>query len=250
MENIKLNLESRKKKLLKKQSQNKRYKWLSIIFGLLITAFFIFMVIASAMSDKVFVFLLSLILSILGLMLMLSPLYSSEDIKITSELIDVENELALLEVKKSSEDRSETLFRQHHLELKRYYDLNLKQNKSLFFVGIICIALGFAIIGTTLYLLSSGIFEGVQSKVIVASMGALGAILTNFIAAIYLKMHTNTIKSMTEFHNRFVNTHHFYFSNFLISKIKDEKMREETLAELALSINRGLVTKEQSSDTV
>lgn len=50
-------------------------------------------------------------------------------------------------------------------------------------------------------------------------------------------MHSEAVKSLTEFHIRFVNIHHFYFSNFLLSKIKNEGKREDAFVELALKIN-------------
>ncbi|QWI55252.1 hypothetical protein J5W00_10330 [Bacillus mycoides] len=154
------------------------------------------------------------------------------------ELQEVENELDLLSISHSSlEERSEKLFKHHHLELKRYYDENLKQSSWIFVVGIACILIGFAIIGITLYFLMLNSSNELENKIIVASVGAIGAILSNFIAVIYLKMHSEAVKSLTEFHNRFVNTHHFYFSNFLLSKIQNEDKREDALVELALKIN-------------
>ncbi|MGY2612944.1 TRADD-N-associated membrane domain-containing protein [Bacillus pretiosus] len=154
------------------------------------------------------------------------------------ELQEIENELDLLSISHSSlEERSEKLFKHHHLELKRYYDENLKQSSWIFVVGIVCIVIGFAIIGVTLYFLIASRSNELENKIIVASVGAIGAILSNFIAVIYLKMHSEAVKSLTEFHNRFVNTHHFYFSNFLLSKIQNEDKREDALVELALKIN-------------
>ncbi|WP_241667708.1 TRADD-N-associated membrane domain-containing protein [Bacillus cereus] len=154
------------------------------------------------------------------------------------ELQELENELDLLSISHSSlEERSEKLFKHHHLELKKYYDENLKQSSWIFVVGIVCILIGFAIIGITLYFLIANSSNELENKIMVASVGAIGAILSNFIAVIYLKMHAETVKSLTEFHNRFVNTHHFYFSNFLLSKIQNEDKREDALVELALKIN-------------
>lgn len=156
----------------------------------------------------------------------------------TTELQETQNELDLLSISESSlEERSEKLFKHHHFELKRYYDENLKQSSLIFVVGIICIIIGFIIIGVTMYFLLSDTSDKVTNKIIIASLGAVGALLSNFIAAIYLKMHSETVKSLTEFHNRFVKTHHFYFGNFLISKIEDQGKREDALAQLALNIN-------------
>ncbi|HDX9612721.1 TPA: hypothetical protein ROY01_003823 [Bacillus toyonensis] len=165
------------------------------------------------------------------------PLRIPSNVFIT-ELQEVENELDLLSISHSSlEERSEKLFKHHHLELKRYYDENLKQSSWIFLVGIACIVIGFAIIGITLYFLMLNSSNELENKIIVASVGAIGAILSNFIAVIYLKMHSEAVKSLTEFHNRFVNTHHFYFSNFLLSKIQNEDKREDALVDLALKIN-------------
>ncbi|WP_253262809.1 TRADD-N-associated membrane domain-containing protein [Bacillus cereus] len=167
----------------------------------------------------------------------LAPLRLSLTEYIT-ELQEIENELDLLSISYSSlEERSEKLFKHHHLELKRYYDENLKQSSWIFVVGIACILIGFIIIGTTLYFLMINNSNELENKIIVASVGAIGAILSNFIAVIYLKMHSEAVKSLTEFHNRFVNTHHFYFSNFLVSKIQNEDKREDAFVELALKIN-------------
>ncbi|EEM06203.1 hypothetical protein bmyco0002_10630 [Bacillus pseudomycoides] len=154
------------------------------------------------------------------------------------ELQEIENELDLLSISHSSlEERSEKLFKHHHFELKRYYDENLKQSSWIFVIGIACIIIGFVIIGVTMYFLISNLSNELENKIIVASVGAVGAILSNFIAVIYLKMHSEAVKALTEFHNRFVNTHHFYFSNFLLSKIQNEDKREGALVELALKIN-------------
>ncbi|MDZ5719549.1 hypothetical protein P9293_21450 [Bacillus inaquosorum] len=163
---------------------------------------------------------------------------STQDRFATGLIYDLEWEINLLESEDSLPNRSEKLFKQHHQELKRYYDLNLTQNAYLFWVGIFCIFLGFGFIGLTIYLISGDTLDSTQNKLIVAGTGALAGILSNFIGAIYLRMHTNSTNSLTEFHNRFVNTHHFYFSNFLISQIEDVQRREETLASLALSINK------------
>ena len=153
------------------------------------------------------------------------------------EIQEIENELDLLSVGGSSiQERAEKLFKHHHLELKRYYDENLRQSKWVFSLGIACILIGFAIIGATFYLINE-FATAIESQIIIGVVGAISAILTNFIAAIFIKMHAESVKSLTEFHNRFVNTHHYYFGNYLISKIKDETKREGALSKLALNIH-------------
>ncbi|PGA99653.1 hypothetical protein COL93_20280 [Bacillus toyonensis] len=184
-----------------------------------------------------FMVIITLICVVTIIIFFTSPLRKPSNECIT-ELQEIENELDLLSISHVSlEERSEKLFKHHHLELKRYYDENLKQSSWIFVVGIACILIGFAIIGITLYFLIANSSNELENKIIVASVGAIGAILSNFIAVIYLKMHSEAVKSLTEFHNRFVNTHHFYFSNFLLSKIQNEDKREDALVELALKIN-------------
>lgn len=182
-------------------------------------------------------FILMLFFIVMLVYCVLQPLIRPLTVYIV-ELQEIENELDLLSISHSSlEERSEKLFKHHHLELKRYYDENLKQSSWIFIVGIVCIGIGFVIIGVTLYFLIANSSNELENKIIVASVGAIGAVLSNFIAVIYLKMHSEAVKALTEFHNRFVNTHHFYFSNFLLSKIKNEDKREDAFVELALKIN-------------
>ncbi|WP_251135767.1 hypothetical protein [Exiguobacterium sp. s133] len=187
--------------------------------------------------DKKIIFMVSLTSIFYGTSIFFSTFVVFQNIYKT-DLQEIENELDLLSISLSSEEeRAEKLFKHHHVELKKYYDENLKQSSWIFIVGIICIIAGFSIIAFTLYLLYNNMSNQIENKIIIASIGAIGAILTNFIAVVFLKMHAETVKSLTEFHNRFVNTHHFYFGNFLISKVKNEEKREEALISLSLNIN-------------
>jgi len=239
-------LEEKKKELKQLIVKRKNLNRVNLIFGiisicLLVSLFFLA---GSIHEAKVFggstdsiLAIMTAAITLMTFLFFIIPLRLPSNVYIL-ELQEVENELDLLSISHSSlEERSETLFKHHHLELKRYYDENLKQSSWIFVVGIACILIGFAIIGITLYFLIANSSNELENKIIVASVGAIGAILSNFIAVIYLKMHAETVKALTEFHNRFVNTHHFYFSNFLLSKIQNEDKREDALVELALKIN-------------
>ncbi len=154
---------------------------------------------------------------------------------------DVEDILSEIDLKniglEERERRAQKLFQLHQRELKRYYDQSLSQGLWIFFVGIICLILGFTVIGITLY----EIFVSKSTttdKIIIGVVGAVSGILTNFIAAIYMKMFGDTVKSATEFHNRLVSTHHLHFGNFLISKIEDNKLRDTALSEVSRAIAR------------
>ncbi|OTW67880.1 hypothetical protein BK727_16965 [Bacillus thuringiensis serovar roskildiensis] len=239
----KVALEEKRNELKEKMSKRKEKGRASILFAIIslaisIALFFVL--------PKIFEFnpwrglvtpVISFVCFVYAIMFSMVPIIRRPSEHIM-ELQEIENELDLLSISHSSlEERSEKLFKHHHLELKRYYDENLKQSSWIFIVGIVCIGIGFAIIGLTLYFLIANLSNELENKIIVASVGAIGAILSNFIAVIYLKMHAETVKALTEFHNRFVNTHHFYFSNFLLSKIQNEDKREDALVELALKIN-------------
>lgn len=169
------------------------------------------------------------------------------DKKIESRIYMIKDELDLLEIGTASlEMRAEKQFKIHQNELKRYYDQALKQGSIIFIIGIINLLAGIAIIFTTLYLLTTRNSE--NSNVIVGIIGGSSGILTNFIAVIYLKMYSSITKSLNDFHNRLVLTNQMHYSNLLISKIFDEKLRSETWAKLALSLAGQGKSNEQSKD--
>lgn len=247
------NLLLERKKIITAWNNRKiKRKRLVISMGLLLISLGIFFKPLMSYSDLITtdqtktVLMISSVSVFYGFIVILSALIIPQNLYKT-DLQEIENELDLLSIALSSEEeRAEKLFKHHHVELKKYYDENLKQSSWIFIVGIICIVVGFSIIVFTLYLLYNNLSSQIENKIIIASIGAIGAILTNFIAVVFLKMHAETIKSLTEFHNRFVNTHHLYFGNFLVSKVKSETKREEALINLALSIN----TNDNSASTL
>jgi len=160
-------------------------------------------------------------------------------LEIEDRIFQIQNELDLLSLEDNSiEERAEKLFRLHQFELKKYYDQTLKHSKWIFVVGILSIMAGFVFIIVSFVLLFKfpDRFKTFSDKALVGFLGGLGAILSNFVAVIFVRMYSETIKSLTEFHNRLVITHYLHFSNFLVSKIKDDKLREETLSRIANEI--------------
>jgi hypothetical protein len=133
------------------------------------------------------------------------------------------------------EIRAARQFRQHQEDLRRYYDQTLLHSSRIFLVGIGCIALGFAVIGATLYLVSNRPDKW-HEQILIASLGAVGSVLANFIGAIYLKMFVETVKSFSVFHTRLVMTHHIHAGTFLAAKIDNKPLRERTIALIALSV--------------
>jgi hypothetical protein len=134
------------------------------------------------------------------------------------------------------ERRAEKLLRINGAQLRRYYDLNLSQNIWIFGLGIACIVLGVALIGVTMYVVVNVADE--RAKLITGIVGSVGGILTNFVAAIYLKMHAAASSDLTSFHSRLVQTNELLLGNLLASRIADDSKRWDTLAQLAENVSK------------
>ena len=131
--------------------------------------------------------------------------------------------------------RALKLFQNHSLELRRYYAQVLRHASFIFWVGVACIAVGFALVGATLWLLvDSGRPQSVNQYVL-GALGFAAGILANFVAMIYLRMYSTTVDSLGAFHNRLVETHRLHFANFLAAHV-DEGLGRETLATMAVTL--------------
>lgn len=148
--------------------------------------------------------------------------------------VDFRTDLQEFEVSQS-EKRAEKLLGISDLQLRRYYDLNLSQNSWIFGLGIFCILLGIAVIGTTLYLVIRT-DSSYETKVLTAILGSIGAILTNFVAAIYLKMNSAASENLAAFHSRLVETHRLLLGNLLASRIGNDEKKWDTLSQLSLHL--------------
>lgn len=167
-----------------------------------------------------------------------------------TQIRDIQNEIDLLEVEnESGERRAEKLFKNHQFELKKYYDQALNQGRSIFYIGVFCVLIGVVIILSTLWAITKASDLKIDEKVIAGLTGIMTSILINFIGVIYLKMYSETVNSLKEFHSRLVTTHHLHYSSFLIEKITDIPLKEKTLSDLALLvINNGSDSALQSKE--
>jgi TRADD-N domain-containing protein len=153
------------------------------------------------------------------------------------DILEIDNELDRLAIgDESPERRAQKPFQLHSIELKRYYDQTLRQGSHIFWVGVACIALGFGVVGLTVWLLHGLGTSPLEHQIVLGGLGAVGGILANFIAVIYLKMYSETIRSMTQFHTRLVETHHLHFGSLLAARIKDGGLRESALRAMAESL--------------
>jgi hypothetical protein len=130
------------------------------------------------------------------------------------------------------------LFLKNEVELKRYYDQALRQSSFVFVLGVICVLAGLATVAGAAAVVYSANEEdvGMTAQIVIGALGVAGGLLSGFVARVYLGLHKGTVSSMTDFHTRFVLTHHMLFANVLVARIADEELRNGALHQVAYAI--------------
>lgn len=161
--------------------------------------------------------------------------FLKDDTFIMEEIKEVSNELDYLDSENQTDEiKAEKQFKMYQNELQKYYSLNLSHSQKIFYTGILSIILGFFIIGYTLWYLS--FYNNLNNSVQLVVTGGIGGILSNFIGIIYLKMYSETLKVLTEFHTKLVYTQNLHFSNYLLAKIENRDLKEKVLQDAILAI--------------
>jgi hypothetical protein len=208
-----------------------------LLAGCGVLALLALLIMLAAHGGTMSIFLLYVAL-IAAVVVVMNRMLGSRVGELDNDIREVGNELDLLRIETDQgEARAQKLFQSHAFEIKRYYDQALRQGRSIYYVGIVCIGLGFGVIATAFVLVSNTKNSALSEQVIVGALGAIGAILANFIAVVYLRMFSETVQALTSFHQRLVTTHHLHFGNFLASKIKDQGTRETALAEMSKGLS-------------
>lgn len=223
-------LEARLAGLRQRKRRLKQARNLSLAVALLIVTYLIIQKLDNGSITSVVTFY--------GLLFVGGGLVAASQISaIESESQEIGIALDLRQIDKGdTRTRPEKLFREHTFELKRYYDQTLSQGRTIYFVGLGCLLLGFAVIGASLWLVIEGGKADSEEKVIVGVLGAIAGILADYIAVVYLRMFSETVRAVADFHRRFVVTHHLHFGNVLASMIEKDDLREQTLATMAQRI--------------
>jgi len=167
-----------------------------------------------------------------------------ERMRLESRHKELRESLELLEIEeKQYEKRAEIHFQNSQKEVKRYYDTNLSHLRWVFPLGI-----GTIVLGVVVIIISIVVFGDATSESIVpVALGISSGVFLDFIGAIFIKMYVETIKASTAFHNKLIHSNNNLFANVLITKISDEKLKNETLAEMAkLITSSGLKQSEHS----
>ncbi|HJO03723.1 MAG TPA: hypothetical protein QGG47_07105 [Acidobacteriota bacterium] len=150
-----------------------------------------------------------------------------------------------LELGKSGSDAARSalwLFKSNENELLRYYTLALRHSRIVLWLGVFAILVGLLIVSGTIWFLIASAKEGANIKavqtMVVGALGAIGGILSNYVAAMYIKMHSATSQALNDFHSRFVTTHHVHFGNYLAALIGVDDPRSDTLSDMARSLSK------------
>ena len=157
-----------------------------------------------------------------------------QDVK--AELQVVEYDAFLVTLGGQRERSAANLFFKHQLELKRYYDLSLRQHRQAFVLGVLCVLFGLAVVIGAAVVVGTDQVHNTTTKIITAALGSVGAILTGFVATVYLGIYRGSADALRIFHQRLVETHHLHFANLLLSGVAEEGKRAQALVDLALRI--------------
>jgi hypothetical protein len=129
--------------------------------------------------------------------------------------------------------RAEKMFRINEQLLQRHYDQNLSQGKWVFVTGIVCVVFGIAVVTGTFYAVARA--SGQTEALVIGAVGAVGAILSNYVAAVYLRMHASAAESLRAFHAKLVSTHELFLANLLSSSVSEAR-RDDVRCTLAVEI--------------
>ena len=130
---------------------------------------------------------------------------------------------------------AEKTLRLHNIQLEKYYSENLNQSRWIFVVGLLCILVGLGIVVATCYYVNTSTSSD-TSKIIISILGGLSALLTDFVAALYLKMNSEISSTLRDFHSRLVDTHKILLGNLIAAKIEDRELKHQTLSEIAKEV--------------
>lgn len=120
------------------------------------------------------------------------------------------------------------LITKNQKELMRYYNTNLTLNEVLYGASIITIISGILIVIASLFMYISLNFDK-----ILLFVGGLTGIIVIFIGIILIRMYAKNIKIMIKFHNQLIETNSLLLANSIASKIDDDMIRDEALAEIS-----------------
>lgn len=165
--------------------------------------------------------------------------HQTEERRLNVQIRRLRFECGLLQLQPGGgECRAEKLLGNNDAQLRSYYELNIEQCAKIFWVGIFCLFAGVVVIAVTLWAVHKSRSE-TYAQVIIGAVGAVGNILINYVAAMFLKMHSELLTILKDFQSKLVDTQELYLANVLASRINEAATREDTLKELSLAMVQG-----------
>ena len=162
--------------------------------------------------------------------------HRAEERRFCDDLQRAEFQCDLLKLRPSGgECSAEKMLGNNDSQLRSYYELNLEQCSKIFWVGILCLCAGVGIVAATLHTVKYSTNDQ-NTQIVIGAVGAVGTILTNYVAAIFLKMHSEILTILKEFQSKLVDTQELYLANVLASRIDDDKTRSDALRDLSVAM--------------
>jgi len=155
------------------------------------------------------------------------------------DALKIDYELKLYPAITTAESRADKLFRLNQAELAKYYKSNLRQNRQAFAAGMLCISAGVLIAYFTISQVGEWGKPGLDltAKIFAAAIGLVGTLMTNVVAAIFLRMHTSVNRSLDKFHGRLVESSQMFLANLIATGIPDDSSRTGALSNIVLGLS-------------
>jgi hypothetical protein len=145
---------------------------------------------------------------------------------------------------KDSSYAADRMLRLQHAEIQRYTNQGLKTSAATFALGLLCILLGFAIVAASFVLVENKTKYGAY----VPFIGAIGGILTNFVALLFLRMNADSNKVFSELHRQVGTAYIVHLGAYIAAQIKDQGVQDKTYSELAIEAAKVLRVKKRDGN--
>jgi hypothetical protein len=130
--------------------------------------------------------------------------------------------------------RAEKYLWHYKRQLRRYHDLNLKQNVTNSAIGLSAIVLGILIAVAAAYIAIYAVSTK-EARIIVAILGGNSSVLLTYLAAIYVKMHAAT-PAARNFNSSSLEIQQMLLGDLMASQIENPQIRERTISKIALNL--------------
>jgi hypothetical protein len=134
------------------------------------------------------------------------------------EQLEFESEMMAYEAS-AAERRAEKLLKSNERQLPAVLQSESQPGKGGLVTGIVCVVVGIAVVRWTSYAVAQASGQ-TEAQIVIGAVGAVGAILINYVAALYLRIHTSAAESHTAFHAKLTSTHELFLANLLISRVR------------------------------